>query len=160
MQGSAHDLSKMASQAKMSVLSAVCTTFVSGRNRRKRQRNQATFLLKRCLKTHPRGSGISNRPLACDFGQIVRRHLLQQPGRKCPLSDRGTRKPTVSFRPRPAYLKPRTRQRGGACSLPKSLCRGASRPLGYPPPHIPAQTTAPANPRNPPGSPPPPPRSV
>ncbi len=44
--GSAHDLSKIARQAKMSVLSPVCATFVCGINRRKRQPNQATFLSK------------------------------------------------------------------------------------------------------------------
>ncbi len=101
-QWSAHDLSKIARQAKMSVLSAVCATFVCGRNRRKRQPNQAALLSKRCFKMHPKCSGISNRRLACDFEQIVRRPLLQRPGRTCPLSDRGTRKPPFRFRPRRA----------------------------------------------------------
>jgi hypothetical protein len=54
IKGLAHDLSKIARQAETAVLSAVCATFVCGKNRRKRQ-NQATFLSKRCFKNASEG---------------------------------------------------------------------------------------------------------
>lgn len=55
------------------------------RKTRHKREKQATFLSLRFFKMHPKGSRSSNRPLACNFGEIVLRPSLQRPGSKRPL---------------------------------------------------------------------------
>ena len=99
---------------------------VSLRKKSPKTAESGDFPSERRFKMHPKGSGTSNRPLACDFGQTVRRPHLQRPGRKCPLFDRGARKPPVRFRPISGNSTMSQTARHSNETTPRAL----SKPLG------------------------------